>query len=167
VLERARLRDMAAAPPRSFQLRKADALAILSAPRADAWVATASGAGAAHLVPLSIGWDGERVVLVTPSASTTAGNLSSSALARLALGGTRDVVMIDAEVVGSHPLAGAPPAALAVFAEQSGWNPADEPDADAYQLFVLRPVRLQAWREANEIAGRTLLRDATWIDQAT
>jgi hypothetical protein len=24
-------------------------------------------------------------------------------------------------------------------------------------------VRVQAWREANEIAGRTLMRDGTWL----
>jgi len=28
---------------------------------------------------------------------------------------------------------------------------------------VLRPLRVQAWREANEIAGRTLMRDGAWL----
>ena len=31
--------------------------------------------------------------------------------------------------------------------------------AAGYVFLVLRPVRVQAWREANEIAGRTLMRD--------
>ncbi len=30
-------------------------------------------------------------------------------------------------------------------------------------FLVLRPVRLQAWREANEIKGRTLMRDGAWV----
>jgi hypothetical protein len=29
---------------------------------------------------------------------------------------------------------------------------------------VLRPERIQAWREADEIAGRTLMRDGAWLD---
>jgi hypothetical protein len=28
---------------------------------------------------------------------------------------------------------------------------------------VLRPRRIQAWRESNEIPGRTLMRDGTWL----
>jgi hypothetical protein len=28
---------------------------------------------------------------------------------------------------------------------------------------VLRPVRVQAWREVNEIPERTLMRDGTWL----
>ena len=34
---------------------------------------------------------------------------------------------------------------------------------DEYVLVVLRPERIQAWREANEIAGRTILRDGAWL----
>jgi len=28
---------------------------------------------------------------------------------------------------------------------------------------VLRPVRVQAWREADEMTGRTLMRDGEWL----
>jgi hypothetical protein len=28
---------------------------------------------------------------------------------------------------------------------------------------VLRPDRIQAWRESNELAGRLLMRDGTWL----
>jgi len=28
---------------------------------------------------------------------------------------------------------------------------------------VLRPVRIQAWREVNELSGRTLMRGGLWI----
>jgi hypothetical protein len=30
-------------------------------------------------------------------------------------------------------------------------------------FFVLRPVRIQAWRESNEIPGRTLMRKGRWV----
>ena len=152
------------APPRGPQQRKADTLGLLSAPAADAWVATASSDGQSYLVPLSIGWTGESIVLVTEARSVTARNLFRASRPRLAVGGTRDVVMIDAELIGDHPLSDAPVTLAEAFASQSGWDPRNDGNAAAYRLFELRPVQLQAWREANEIAGRTLMRDATWVD---
>jgi len=55
--------------PRSREQRKADTLAKLTAPAADVWVATAAadadGQAHAYLVPLSLAWIDERVVLAT------------------------------------------------------------------------------------------------------
>ncbi|MEP6660465.1 MAG: pyridoxamine 5'-phosphate oxidase family protein [Acidimicrobiales bacterium] len=152
------------APPRGSQQRKADALALLSAPAADAWVATASSDGQAYLVPLSIGWTGESIVLVTEARSVTAKNLLRASRSRLAVGGTRDVVMIDTELIGDHAMSDAPAMPVEAFVSQSGWDPRNDSNAAGYRLFELRPVHLQAWREANEIAGRTLMRNATWVD---
>jgi hypothetical protein len=47
------------------------------------------------------------------------------------------------------------------YAEQSDWDPRSA--GPGYAYLVLRPQRIQAWREANEIAGRTLLRDGSWL----
>jgi hypothetical protein len=143
-----------------------DTLALLAATGADAWVATASTDGVAHMVPLSIGWTEERIVLVTESRSATARNLSASNRARLALGGTRDVVMIVAELMAEFSIADAPPPLLRALASQSGWNPSNELDADAYRLLELRPVQVQAWRQGNEIVGRTLMRAREWVSSA-
>jgi hypothetical protein len=151
-------------PPRRPEQRKADALALLSAPAADAWVATASADGDAYLVPLSIGWTGESLVLVTEARSVTARNLLRALRSRLAVGGTRDVVMIDAELVGDHAVVDAPANLVETFVSQSGWDPTKDANAADYRLFELRPVQVQAWREANEIAGRTLMRNASWVD---
>jgi hypothetical protein len=150
-------------PPRGPEQRKADALALLSAPAADAWVATASADGHAYLVPLSIGWTRESIVLVTEARSVTAKNLRALR-SRVAVGGTRDVVMIDAELVDDHAVLDAPANLVETFVSQSGWDPTKEGNAADYRLFELRPVQMQAWREANEIAGRTLMRNASWID---
>ena len=49
--------------PRTGPQRKADTLSKLEAVNGDGWVATASNAGAAHLVPLSYAWHRDRVVL--------------------------------------------------------------------------------------------------------
>ncbi len=52
--------------------RKADALAMLATPAIDVWVATASVAGAPYLVPLSLAWAEERVVIAVDGSSVTA-----------------------------------------------------------------------------------------------
>ncbi len=84
---------------RTAEARKADVLAKLSARGTDVWVASASlsgGARHAHLVPLSLAWIEERVVLALKADSPTALNITERRAARLALGPTRDVVIIDA-----------------------------------------------------------------------
>src|ERR1700741_26830 len=88
--------------PRTREQRRADALAKLSAPAADVWVATAGadagGDASSYLVALSLAWLDERVVLATEANSVTARNIISARRARLGLGPTRDVVMIDADL---------------------------------------------------------------------
>ncbi len=80
--------------PRSRAQRKADTLAVL---RTDCWVASADGMGNAHLVPLSDSWDGAALVLATPRSSPTATNLLRAGVARVGVGPTRDVVLVDAK----------------------------------------------------------------------
>lgn len=150
---------MRGAGPRDLPTRKADTLAMLARPEIDVWVATASASGTPHLVPLSLAWVDERVVVAVETSSLTARNLTASGTARLAVGPTRDVVMIDAELdrVVDVP----DDAALGeAYAAQADWDPRT---SEGYAFVVLRPVRVQAWREANEIAGRTLMRDGAWL----
>lgn len=147
------------AAPRDALTRKADTLRMLATPGIDVWVATASADSAAHLVPLSLAWVGERAVVALEASSLTARNLLRTGRARLAVGPTRDVVMVDAELerwveVGDEPALGA------AFVGQADWDPRP---AEGYVFLVLRPVRVQAWREANEIEGRTLMRDGRWL----
>jgi hypothetical protein len=144
---------------RDRETRKADTLAMLATPAIDAWVATASAAGAPHLVPLSLAWVDERVVIAVEESSLTARNLAASGLTRLGLGPSRDVVMIDA-VLEKVVDVGADDALGAAYVAQADWDPRR---ASGYVFLVLRPVRVQAWREENEIAGRTLMRDGTWL----
>ena len=47
------------------------------------------------------------------------------------------------------------------YAAQAEWDP--RVAGAGYLFLVLRPERIQAWREANEIAGRTLMRAGTWL----
>lgn len=141
--------------------RKADVIEKLEARHADVWVATATESGAAHLVPLSLAWNAGRVMLVTAPDSATARNIVRSRAARLALGGTRDVVMIDARLDEAVALGAATSEVADAFAQQADWDPRSS--GGVFVLLLLRPHRIQAWREADEIDGRTLMRDGRWL----
>jgi hypothetical protein len=154
---------MTPSPPRSPERRKADTLAKLAAVEADVWVASAStddvDAGP-YLVPLSLSWLDERIVVALHGTSRTARNISTGGVARLALGATRDVVMIDVTLDRSLPV-GADDGLDRRYATQAGWDPRDA--GGGYVLLVLRPNRIQAWREENELADRTLMHDGHWL----
>jgi hypothetical protein len=146
------------AEPRDRRTRTADALAMLGS-QVDVWVATASAAGTPHLVPVSLAWVDGRVLIAVEASSVTARNLTESGQARLAVGPTRDVVMIDAALEKSVDVA-ADDALAVAYVAQADWDPRR---SEGYVFCVLRPVRVQAWREENEIAGRTLMRDGSWL----
>jgi hypothetical protein len=147
------------ADAREREARKADTVAMLATPAIDVWVATASAEGVPHLVPVSLAWVDDRVLIAVEVSSVTARNLTASGRARLAVGPTRDVTMIDAVLERAVDVS-ADDALGAAYAAQADWDPRRD---TGYVFLVLRPVRVQAWREANEIAGRTLMRDGTWL----
>lgn len=151
--------------PRSGAVRKADALAQLGTPGIDVWVASASisasGSPRAHLVPLSLAWIDERVIVALESDSRTARNIIEHGTARLAVGPTRDVVIVDAVLERATELGDAPAMLADRYAEQADWDPRTA--NGSFMLLVLRPERIQAWREANELEGRTLMRAGTWV----
>jgi hypothetical protein len=152
------------AAPRDAHTRRADTLAKLQARHADVWVASASMHGAqpvAHLIPLSLAWIDDRVVIAAPSQQQTARNIAERGTARLALGPTRDVVIIDAVLERQIRVAEVPAEFAERYAAQADWDPRQE--SATYAYLVLRPERIQAWREANELRGRTLMRDGVWL----
>ncbi|MCX5206475.1 pyridoxamine 5'-phosphate oxidase family protein [Streptomyces sp. NBC_00237] len=126
----------------------------------DVWVASASADGVPYLVPLSFEWDGETLLVATPSASPTGRNLASGRTARLGIGPTRDVTMIegDVEVLELDAL---PKERGDRFCARTGFDP--RALTTAYRWFRITPRRIQAWREANELSGRVLMRDGRWL----
>jgi hypothetical protein len=150
---------------RTAQERKQDTLAMLTTPEIDVWVATASTSGTgeptAHLVPLSLAWLDDRVVLALASNSVTARGLAATGRTRLGLGPTRDVTMIDAIVESTVSVEQAPSELAVGYAAQADWDPRDDPEG--YVYVVLRPTRIQSWREVNEIPTRTLKRSGEWL----
>ena len=151
-------------PPRDAPSRKADTLAKLRAHHADVWVASAAIDGAhavAHLIPLSLAWIDDCVVVAAPGHQQTARNIVEHGSARLALGLTRDVVIIDAVLERAIGVADVPEDFADRYAAQADWDPRQA--GPAYTYLVLRPERIQAWREENELAGRTLMRGGAWL----
>jgi hypothetical protein len=145
--------------PRDAAERRADVLARLNAPVADCWVATADG-HEPYLVPLTMAWFDERIVLATARRSPTARNIAAHGRARVGLGPTRDVILIDAVLDAVIPVAEAGAVGEA-YARQNDWDPREA--GDSYVFLMLRPEGIQAWREQNEIPGRTLMRDGRWV----
>jgi hypothetical protein len=147
-------------PARDRRQRRADTLTRLASD-VDVWVATADADGTPYLVPLSLDWDGTRVIVCAEATSRTIENLLRSRVARLGLGPTRDVVMIDAVVDETLTAAEVEDSLADGYASRAGWDPRQAPGQ--YIYVSLRPRRVQAWREANELAGRTLMRDGEWL----
>jgi hypothetical protein len=149
-------------PARSREQRKHDVLHRLEHD-VDAWVATAeAGGGNPYMIPLSFLWDGRTLLMATPASSPTARNLQATGKARLGIGHTRDVVLIEGAVESALAAPEIPGEVGDAFAAKAGFDPREP--TEPYLYFHIRPLRLQAWREVNELAGRELVRDGHWLD---
>lgn len=123
-------------------------------------MASASTDGVPYLVPLSFDWDGETLVVATPADSPTGRNLAATRTVRAALGPTRDVTMIDG-VVDVLEIDALPRERGDRFAAHTGFDP--RTPATSYRWFRIRPLRIQAWREVDELSDRELMRDGHWL----
>ena len=144
---------------RTIEQRIMDSTAKLAA-GGDAWLATSGPAGP-HLVPLSLAWDSDpgELLFCTEQQSVTARNIASEPAVRVGLGPTRDVLMID----GTARTTGAvqdDASSASLFHDKTGWDPRH----DSGDLIFIRvaPSRMQAWRDVDEIEGRTIMVDGAW-----
>jgi hypothetical protein len=128
----------------------------------DVWVASASADGGPYLVPLSFHWDGETLLVATPTDSVTGRNLAATRSVRLALGLTRDVSMIDGDVEVLE-IDALPRPRGDRFAARTGFDP--RALTTPYRWFRISPRRIQAWQEVDELSGRELMRDGRWVDR--
>ena len=126
----------------------------------DCWVATADPDGTPYLVPLSFDWDGDTLLVATPADSPTGRNLATGRV-RIGIGPTRDVTMIDGDVE-TLAIDALPTGRGDRFATRTGFDPRTL--TTPYRWYRVTPRRIQAWREADELPGRTLMRDGRWLD---
>jgi hypothetical protein len=150
---------MTAAPPRGLEERLRDTRARLESD-VDLWVATSGSPDGVHLIPLSYLWDGATFLVATARASLTARNLLADGRVRLSLGPTRDVVVVDG-VAEPVDIADLDSGTGDAFATKTGFDPRELDET--YQYFLIRPRRIQAWREVDEQRGRDLMRDGRWL----
>ncbi len=91
----------------------------------------------------------------------TSRHIIETGRATLALGKTRDVVMIDAVHVDTVHGGDASTAIADRYQTQSGWDPRTF-EADPVYI-LLRPDRIQVWRDVDENDGRTVMREGHWL----
>jgi nitroimidazol reductase NimA-like FMN-containing flavoprotein (pyridoxamine 5'-phosphate oxidase superfamily) len=147
-------------PARPLAQRIADTKRLLET-TVDAWVATADPAsGRPWMVPLSFAWTGSTLVLGTGADSRTVRNAHAQPWIRLGIGAVRDVVLVHGTAV-IVSMAQVDHAEADLFAERAGFDPREE--SSPYVYLRVRPQRIQAWREENELAEREILRDGRWL----
>ncbi len=146
-------------PARSPGQRKRDLLARLES-EWDIWVASADADGLPCLVPLWFVWHDEALWLSTRPTTPTGRNLRDGRRTRLALGDTRDVVLIDGDVqmYGADEV---PAAAAGALLAKTGWDP--RADRAVHVYFRVRPRTVQVRNGEHEMAGRHLMRDGVWV----
>ena len=144
---------------RATEQRVTDSMAKLGA-GGDAWLAT-SGPVGPHLVPLNLAWDSASgdLIFCTEQRSVTARNIAIVPTVRVGLGPTRDVLIVDGTARTSGPVQHDPSSA-AVFHTKTGWDP--RRDGGDWIFIRVTPSRMQAWREVDEIANRTVMVDGAW-----
>lgn len=125
----------------------------------DAWFATASAHGVPHVIPLTFLWRRRRIFMATGENSVTVRNLSLRPQARLALGHTRDVVLIDGWAT-LIPVGRLDPELRAAFAADTGWDAGGD---EGYCFIEFEPEWIGAWREENEVANRDVMRKGNWL----
>lgn len=147
--------------PRSLLERRAAALDKLRSTN-NMWLATASDGRGPHLIPLSYSWDGSALTTATLENSRTVKNVRVQPRVRAAIGGTGDVLMIDATAT----IAGVTEVdrrAADAYAQASGNDPRT---MSSFIYVQLVPQRMQIWNGREEFTGRTVMRQGVWLDHA-
>lgn len=145
-------------PARTRQQRKNDFLARLGED-VDAWFSTSGGAAEPYLMPLSFLWVGDSMLVSTVRTNPTALNFALSGRARVAVGHTRDVYLIDA-LVGEVTKESIDAETGDAFAAKCGFDPRE---TKSYHFYRVEPQAVQSWRELNELADRELMTDGKWL----
>jgi hypothetical protein len=138
--------------------RKKDTLDLLTR-EVDLWIATANADADVHLIPLSFVWDDDVLTMATPEQSVTVDNLRRSGRTRVAIGPTRDVVIVEGSVRIIRPESA--PDLAEIHARHVGFDARSS--EDGFVLMILMPETIQAWRTPAELPGRVIMRDGRWL----
>ncbi len=111
------------------------------------------------MVPLSLAWVNNAIVVATPTDTPTVRNVTASGRARATLDNADDVVIVDADV-RIDDFDRAQPSTVEMYISRVGWDPRNNPGS--WSLLTLKPRRVQSWNSIEEISGRTIMRDGVW-----
>ena len=99
------------------------------------------------------------LLVATPLGSPTGRDLAAARTARLALGHTRDVSMIEGAVEVLEWTRCRRSGETGSPCAPGSTRVADHP----YRWFQISPRRIQAWREVDELPDRELMRNGRWL----
>lgn len=100
----------------------------------------------------------------TFASSRTVANITANPQARVAIGDTADVVMIDTRA--SLLNVSAIGTDIADRYAQVSTDPRSYPEG-TFGYLRLRPRRVQVWNGFHEFVGRTVMRDGRWLDDSS
>jgi hypothetical protein len=123
-------------------------------------VAIASADGVPYLVPLSFDWDGEALLMATPTDCPTGRNLAATRAVRMgwAIPATCPRSRAKSRSRSSRSTRCSRSGGDR-FAARTGFDPLALATPNHYRWFRISPLRVQAWREVNEMLDRDLMRD--------
>ncbi|QKW40091.1 pyridoxamine 5'-phosphate oxidase family protein [Actinomadura sp. NAK00032] len=126
------------------------------------WLATGGDGHGPHLIPVAYVWSGSALYTATFIRSRTVANIERRPQARVAIGDTADVVMIDTSVSLVDVL-GVDSDIADRYAKVST-DPRTSSDG-TFVYLCLHPRRIQVWNGLHEFVGRTVMRDGRWLDE--
>ncbi|MGH3853741.1 MAG: pyridoxamine 5'-phosphate oxidase family protein [Pseudonocardiaceae bacterium] len=143
--------------PRSTAQRRAAALEMLQS-RDRLWLSTGNSSGP-HLIPVGFIWDGRQITMATREHSVTTSNIRANGVARVAIGETDDVTIVDGTVSILSVADIGPEIAGAI----AGLRHSDKVLPERVCL-RLHPTRILVWNGFHEYANRTVMRDGRWLE---
>ncbi|MFF1378951.1 pyridoxamine 5'-phosphate oxidase family protein [Streptomyces sp. NPDC058308] len=122
------------------------------------WLST-GGCSGPHLIPVAFVDDDDAIVTATGESSKTVRNLRETGRARLAVGTTCDVVMVDTVLDGFVPV----PEVATDVADRFAAVSHDPRKMEGYLYIRLLPRRVQVWNGFHEFRGRTVILKGQWL----
>lgn len=122
------------------------------------WLSTGGRSGP-HLIPVAFVGDNDAIVTATGESSKTVRNLRETGRARVAVGTTSDVVMVDTVLDGLVPV----PEVATDVADRFAAVSHDPRQMPGYLYVRLLPRRVQVWNGFHELRGRTVILKGEWL----
>ena len=122
------------------------------------WLSTGGQAGP-HLIPVAFVVDDGAIVTATGESSRTVRNLRETGRARVAVGTTSDVVMVDTALDALVPV----PEVATDVADRFAAVSHDPRRMPGYVFIRLLPRRVQVWNGFHEFPGRTVMLKGEWL----